>query len=175
MDTGVDLTDSKLYDCESCAANKLKARPHGEGHPANTIGERVSFDLVYPITPMSYDGSKGHISRANHKSRDIEIKLIKTKDEAADYVIHQDAEMQRQYNALIKHMHSDNGGEFVNSKLQRYMGEKGIIWENIVPYTPKQNGLTEICQHHLHISTATMLTEQNLPKFLWPMGLKQAV
>ena len=87
MDTGVEFIDSKLYKCKSCAAIKLKTYLHGEGHPANTIGERVSFDLIFPIMPMGYDGLKGYISRTNYKSCDIKIKLIKFKGEAADYVI----------------------------------------------------------------------------------------
>ena len=62
MDTKVKLTDSKLYKCKSCTAIKLKTCLYGKGHPANTIRERVSFNLIFPITPMGYNGLKGYIS-----------------------------------------------------------------------------------------------------------------
>ena len=87
MDTRVEFTDSKLHECESCATTKLKTCLYGEGHPTNTIRERVSFDFVFPITPMGYNGLKGYISWTDHKSRDIKIKLIKSEGEAADYII----------------------------------------------------------------------------------------
>ena len=87
MDTRVEFIDSKLYKCESCTITKLKTCPHSKGYPANTIRERVSFDLVFPITPIGYNGLKGYISQTNYKSYNIKIKLIKFKGEAADYII----------------------------------------------------------------------------------------
>ena len=87
MDTGVELIDSKLYKCKFYTTTKLKTYLHGKGHPANTIGERVSFNLVFLITPMGYNGLKGYISQTDYKSRNIKIKLIKSKGKAADYII----------------------------------------------------------------------------------------
>jgi hypothetical protein len=62
MDTGVKLIDSKLYKYKSCAVIKLKTYLYGKGYPTNTIRERVSFNLIFPITLMGYDGLKGYIS-----------------------------------------------------------------------------------------------------------------
>ena len=62
MDAGVEFMDSKLYKCKFYIANKLKAHPHSKGHPVNTVGEKVSFDLIFSIIPMGYNGSKGYIS-----------------------------------------------------------------------------------------------------------------
>ena len=62
MDTRVEFIDSKLYKCKSCTAIKLKTYLHGEGYPANTIRERVSFNLIFPITPIGYNSLKGYIS-----------------------------------------------------------------------------------------------------------------
>ena len=62
MDTKVKFTDSKLYKCKFCTATKLKTCLYSKGHPANTIKERVSFDLIFLITPINYNGLKGYIS-----------------------------------------------------------------------------------------------------------------
>ena len=35
--------------------------------------------------------------------------------------------MEQQYNISIKHIYSNNNSKFVNSKLQIYIREKGII------------------------------------------------
>ena len=61
MDTGVKLMDSKLYNYKSCTTTKLKTYLYSEGHPINIIGERVSFDFIFLITPMGYNGLKGYI------------------------------------------------------------------------------------------------------------------
>ena len=62
MDTRVKFIDSKLHKYKSCAATKLKTYLYSKGHPANTIRERVSFNLIFPITPIGYNGLKGYIS-----------------------------------------------------------------------------------------------------------------
>ena len=62
MDIRVELIDSKLHECESCTATKLKTYLYSKGHPANTIRERASFNLIFPITPIGYNGLKGYIS-----------------------------------------------------------------------------------------------------------------
>ena len=61
MDTGVKFIDNKLYKYKFCAATKLKTYLHSKGHPTNTIGEKVFFDLIFPITPIGYNGLKGYI------------------------------------------------------------------------------------------------------------------
>jgi len=87
MNTRVKLIDSKLYKYKSCTATKLKTYLHGKGHLTNTISKRVSFDLIYLITPIGYNGLKGYISQTDYKSCNIKIKLIKIKGEAIDYII----------------------------------------------------------------------------------------
>ena len=87
MDIGIKFTDNKLYEYEFYIANKLKAYLYNKRYFTNIIGKRVSFDLIFPITPIGYNSSKGYISQTDYKSYNIDIKLIKTKDKAADYVI----------------------------------------------------------------------------------------
>ena len=62
MDTRVELIDSKLYKCEFCTATKLKTCLHSKGYPTNTISKRVSFNLIFLITPIGYNSLKGYIS-----------------------------------------------------------------------------------------------------------------
>jgi hypothetical protein len=62
MDTRVEFIDSKLHNYKFYTATKLKSYLYSKGHPTNTISEQVSFDLIYPITPIGYNGLKGYIS-----------------------------------------------------------------------------------------------------------------
>lgn len=52
------------------------------------------------------------------------------------------------------------------------MAEDGIKYEPTVHHTPKENGLIEISQFHLHKKAAAILLNTNLPKFLQPLALK---
>ena len=61
MDTEVELTDNKLYKYKSYTATKLKTHLYGKRHPTNTISKRVSFNLIFPIIPIGYNGLKGYI------------------------------------------------------------------------------------------------------------------
>ena len=86
INTKVELIDSKLYKYKSCTITKLKTYLHSKGH-TNTISKRVFLNFIFPITFISYNGLKGYISQTNYKSRNVKIKLIKTKGKAADYII----------------------------------------------------------------------------------------
>ena len=61
MDTGVKFTDSKFYKCKCYTATKLKTYLYSKRHSTNTISERVSFNFIFPITLISYNGLKGYI------------------------------------------------------------------------------------------------------------------
>ena len=87
MDTRVKFINRELYKYKSCTVTKFKTYLHSEGYPTNTIRERVFFNFIFPITPMGYNSLKGYISWTDYKGCNIKIKLIKSKDEAVDYII----------------------------------------------------------------------------------------
>lgn len=87
INTRVKLINSKLYKCKFYITTKLKTYLYSKGHFANTISRRVFLTLFFLITLISYNSLKDYISQADHKSRNIKVKLIKTKNEAADYII----------------------------------------------------------------------------------------
>ena len=54
------------------------------------------------------------------------------------------------------------------------MKGRGITWLPTVHHTPQQNGLAEVVQFLLDQMATTLLTQQNLPRFLWPYALRWA-
>lgn len=48
-----------------------------------------------------------------------------------------------QYKAQIQVLGSDNGGEFVNHELKKFLCEKVIIHQTTCSYSPQQNGVVE--------------------------------
>ncbi|KAL6329534.1 hypothetical protein AAG906_022083 [Vitis piasezkii] len=45
-----------------------------------------------------------------------------------------------QYQSNIQVIRTDNGGEFINQDLKRYLNLHGIVHQTTCPYTPQQNG-----------------------------------
>ena len=78
MDIRVKPINDKLYNCKFYTNIKFKTYLYSKGHFANAINKNVSFNFIYLITPISYNGLKGY---------NINIKLIKNKNKAIIYII----------------------------------------------------------------------------------------
>ena len=57
--------------------------------------------------------------------------------------------IETQYNAKVRVLRSDNGGEYQSSDLQKYLEEHGIIHQTTCSNTPQQNGVAEQKNRHL--------------------------
>ncbi|RVW80446.1 Retrovirus-related Pol polyprotein from transposon RE1 [Vitis vinifera] len=57
--------------------------------------------------------------------------------------------IETQYNAKVRVLRSDNGGEYHNSDLQKYLEGHGIIHQTTCSNTPQQNGVAERKNRHL--------------------------
>ena len=51
--------------------------------------------------------------------------------------------MKTQFNQTIKILRSDNGVEYVNSKMQKFFTDKGLVHQTTCAYTPEQNEVAE--------------------------------
>nr|CAN79066.1 hypothetical protein VITISV_019693 [Vitis vinifera] len=57
--------------------------------------------------------------------------------------------IETQYNAKVRVLRSDNGGEYQSSDLQKYLEGHGIIHQTTCSNTPQQNGVAERKNRHL--------------------------
>ncbi|WKA08172.1 hypothetical protein VitviT2T_025916 [Vitis vinifera] len=57
--------------------------------------------------------------------------------------------IETQYNAKVRVLRSDNGGEYHSSDLQKYLEGHGIIHQTTCSNTPQQNGVVEQKNRHL--------------------------
>lgn len=81
--------------------------------------------------------------------------------------------MRNEFGKSMKVLRSDNGGEFCNKLMDKYLQCRGITRET--PYTPEQNGKAERDNRTIIESTRTMLLVKNLPKNLWAEAVNTAV
>lgn len=66
-------------------------------------------------------------------------------------------------NYIINIVRSDNGLEFVNLDVKKFLDANGICHQRTVPYTPEQNGSAEREMRTIVESARTMLHSKNLP------------
>lgn len=66
-----------------------------------------------------------------------------------------------------KRIRSDNGSEFTNGTIEKFLTEKGIDHNFPAPYTPQQNGVVERRNRALVEAPRSMLNFANLPLYLW--------
>lgn len=80
--------------------------------------------------------------------------------------------IEKQHNAQVKVIRSDNGPEFV---LAKFYTEKGIIHQRSCVETPQKNSTVER-KHQFILSIArALMIQSSLPKFLWSYAVQHAV
>ena len=75
----------------------------------------------------------------------------------------------------LKTLHSDRGGEYLNTLFNEELRKNGIIHQLTNPQTPEQNGVTECLNQTLIEMVLALLMESGLPKPFWGEALCTAI
>jgi len=82
------------------------------------------------------------------------VYFLKSKDEAATAMEHVVHMVECQFSTTILSFKTDNGGEYINNRIQTFWSNKGIPHEPIAPYNHESNGIPEcyngIIQNMMH-------------------------
>jgi len=70
--------------------------------------------------------------------------LLKSKEEVGGAVRDVIAILEYQSGLKVKRLQSNNSSEFVNSTMNKFCQQNGIIHEMTLPYLPQQNGIAKI-------------------------------
>jgi hypothetical protein len=70
----------------------------------------------------------------------------------------------------VKILRSDNGGEFANKALAKFLAGKGIIGERSLPYHHYQNGVIERFNRTVAEMGRTVLSNSCLPQSFWGLA-----
>jgi len=81
--------------------------------------------------------------------------------------------VETKFQAKIKYVYSDNGGEFV--ALKNYFSIHGISHYTTAPHTPQQNGVAERRHRHIVKTGLTLLKDADLPLSCWPYAFQTSV
>ncbi|KAJ0522072.1 putative RNA-directed DNA polymerase [Helianthus annuus] len=72
-----------------------------------------------------------------------------------------------QFKKKVKVFRSDNGTEFINSKMDSFCKSKGILHQTSCSYTPQQNGVVERKHRHLLNLARSLLFQSGVPLSFW--------
>ncbi|RVW93163.1 Protochlorophyllide reductase, chloroplastic [Vitis vinifera] len=100
--------------------------------------------------------------------------LMKTKDEVNLLFQNFHKMIETQYNAKVRVLRSDNGGEYQSSDFQKYLEGHDIIHQTTCSNTPQQNGVAERKNRHLLEVVRASLIAAKTPISYWGEAITSA-
>jgi hypothetical protein len=161
-----------LDPCTTCTQANLQRKPHPSITDEETQNGTVFVDLWGPAR-IQGGHDKYFLVILHSDTRKLFLYTIPSKDHATELIIQAVKYIDRQY-GVVKRIHSDCGGEFMNNTLKTYCSQYGIKQTFTEGHEPKQNGRAErIIQTIVKIMRALLLQSQ-LPTRFWNLSAKTA-
>ncbi|RVW58707.1 Retrovirus-related Pol polyprotein from transposon RE1 [Vitis vinifera] len=137
-----------------------------------TIGCGIKWGKLYYLDLQSKDSNKLQqalmADESEGEKKKYEIWLWHRRLGHASFVI------ETQYNANVRVLRSDNGGEYQSSDLQKYMEGHGIIHQTTCSNTPQQNGVAERKNRRLLEVAHASLIAAKTPISYWGEAITSA-
>ena len=155
--------------CESCQMGKH----HRLTYPAHdSIPSSRAFDLIHcdvwgPSRVPSPSGHLYYIVFVDDYTRVSWVYLINDHRQVLDIFCQFILEIITQHSTTPKVIRTDNALELIQSALQQFCVDHGIIHQTTFPYTSSQNGVVERKHRILLDITRTLLYEMYVPHYLW--------
>nr|GEY62769.1 hypothetical protein [Tanacetum cinerariifolium] len=162
--------------CSACEQGKI----HRKHHKSKTVfASKKPFYLLYmdlcgPMHVQSINGKRYVLVVVDDYSRYTWVFFLHSKDEASEVIISFIKKTQVNLQLQVHRVRTDNGTEFKNKSLAKFLDEVGISQQFFAARTPQQNGVVERRNQTLVEAARTMLTFANLPSFLWAEAIATA-
>ncbi|CAM8933502.1 unnamed protein product [Rhodiola kirilowii] len=138
---------------------------------------RTILEIGKPVEGL-YQLEAGRWNGLEHKACSLEVKNQKSEVElwhnrlghvpfdVLDTLL-KNKSPRTQFGKTVKVLRSDNGGEFFNATMTKFLQEKGCVHQSSCPHTPQQNGVVERKHRHLLEVARALMFESGLPKKFW--------
>lgn len=162
--------------CEIC----VLAKSHRHSYKSNNTRVDSTFALVHsdvwgPLPVVGGQGFKYFLLYIDDCTRMTWACFMKQKNDVFEHFSHFYTLVQTQFRKPIKILRSDNGGEFLNSKMKTFFHDKGLVLHTMCPYTPEQNDVAERMNRTLLEMARTMLIKFNTPRNFWLEAIAASV
>ena len=159
---------AESFHCDVCQF----AKHHRTTFPPNGNKSSKPFDLIHsdvwgPSPIPNISGAKWFVSFIDDCTRVTWLFLMKDKSEVFHLFVKFYRMIQTQFESPIKRLRSDNGREYVNQNLSKFLEENGVVHELTCVDTPQQNGVAERKNRHLLEVTRALLFQTSVPRSYW--------
>ena len=168
----VDMDDY----CMGCIKGKsVKAPfPKQEEISSKNVLDLIHTDVCGPFSCKSAGGADYFVTFIDDYSRMRALFPLARKSDLLDALREFEAMVTTQTGRKIKAIRSDNGGEYMNHRVQNWMKQKGIRHEVAAPYSPQQNGVAERTNRILCESAVAMMEEAEVDRSYWAEAVSTA-
>lgn len=172
---GVNFNPVDQQPCEICIKGKHSRHPFGKSDSRATgLLQLIHTDLCGPMLVDSIGGSRYILTLIDDYSRKLFVIMIRRKSDAANKIKEFVNFVEKQTGKKVKAIRSDNGTEYINNNLAKFMLERGIEHQQTAPYTPEQNGLAERFNRTLVEKARCMLFDSGLDVKFWGEAVNTA-
>ena len=161
--------------CEACIMGKLARKPFPPSDSrAEKCGDLIHADVCGPMQKPSLGGAKYFLLLKDDFSNYRSLYFLKSKELVAEKLAEFLKYVGSQFGHRVKVIRSDNGTEFVNSRVSDLMKKYGIHHQTSVPYSPQQNGRAERDNRTIVEATRTSLIASGLGLSMWAEAASSA-
>lgn len=174
--TGMNFTGSSVDEpCIACVLGKQTRLKFNTSKSRTTRRlELVHSDLCGPMSEPSWGGAWYVLTFTDDFSRKSFVFLLRSKAEVVDKFKEFKQYVENEVSDTIEVLRTDNGKEYVCSKLEELLKRNGIRHELSVTYTPEQNGVAERVNRTLVEKARCMLQDAGLSKKYWGEAISTA-
>lgn len=164
---GIAFKNEK-FQCEACIFGKMtRASFRTSGTRSERCGDIIHTDLCGPMPTKSLGGASYFLLLKDDYSHHRTIYFLAKKETVSDKICEFLDFVKTQFGHTIKALRSDNGLEFVNSRVSALLKGGGTAHQTAVPYTPEQNGSVERDNRTIMEAARTMLFAREMNPNLW--------
>jgi transposase InsO family protein len=163
-----NIVFEKDRPCGGCQAEKQVGAHHHAKNIMSTTRplEMLCMDLFGSIAYISIGGNKYGLVLVDEYSCFTWVFFLQDKSETQEVLKKFLKRAQKEFDAKVKTIRSDNGTEFKNTQVEDFLDE-AIKHEFSAPYTPQQNGVAERKNQTLIEMARTILDEYKTSDQFW--------
>jgi len=129
------------------------AKHHCATYPLSNTKSIHPFDLVHfdvwgPASNSSISGTKWFVTFIDDCTCVTRIFLMKEKSEFLTLFVKFFHMIKIQFEKSIKHLHFDNGREYINHDMSKFLFKNGVVHEFTWVDTAQQNGIAKRKNRH---------------------------
>ncbi|KAJ9511803.1 hypothetical protein QJQ45_022680 [Haematococcus lacustris] len=163
--------------CVGCVKGKQHKNVAFAGPPPNAAPVTAPLGLIHmdvcgPMHARARDGSLYVATFLDEHTKLSVCVPISSKAQVPDIVRTVIEVLETQSGYRCKAIRTDNGTEYVNSRMREYCVSKGIVHQHSAPYSPQQNGAAERLNRTIFEKARSIIHSADISLSFWAHSCK---